>query len=303
MMAQNCQYSMKDTHRKLYPRWAFPFDYSPLQPTIAEGLRIAYNDMLLLIQDKVINQRALTSLVPYPQSSARMTPGPGSALFRREFITESAVDKFPAMVVPALHLPDDSCEDLRHVQVWAYELDDSHYIEKYLMNSMQISNKRISFVFQMSIKPKSLDSLSTSIDFQYHFWQSLTLKDAKPGISYRMYYRSAEDRLLPNPRILSTWRDVHGEEYRAFPWRGDVFILPFCPGASSTTMPIEDSSAIDSAGILRALERWFQYQGAGCPIEEEEFQREITTDLFKFVEETRRRRRFLDTVRGFLKSI
>jgi hypothetical protein len=95
MMAHNCQYSMKDTHPKLYPRWAFPFDYSPLQPTIAEGLRIAYNDMLFLIQDKVINQRALTSLEPYPQSSARMTPGPGSALLRREFITESAVDKFP----------------------------------------------------------------------------------------------------------------------------------------------------------------------------------------------------------------
>jgi hypothetical protein len=272
MMAQNSQFSMKDTHRKLYPRWAFPFYYSPSQPTVADALRRAYNNMLVLIQDKVINQRALASLGSLPQSSARMTPGPESAHFAGPIITAPDVETFPAVAVPALYLPPDSPEDLRHVTVWAYEVDPSgsRDISTSLMGSTDFNNKSILYAFQMVTKPESFESLSAIIDLQYHYWKDISMIMNETRKAYRIYYRSAEDRLLPNPCLLSAWREVHGEDYRTIPWRGGVFILPELSIFSGTSNIVGDHSSLDSAEILRAVKRHFQMRGAGYAMKQEE---------------------------------
>ncbi|KAI0010636.1 hypothetical protein F4779DRAFT_289127 [Xylariaceae sp. FL0662B] len=53
MMTGNARFSMKDTHRKFYPRWAFPYDFSPSQPVVAQTLITAYKEMLSIIQNKI----------------------------------------------------------------------------------------------------------------------------------------------------------------------------------------------------------------------------------------------------------
>ncbi len=108
MMVQNQVFSMKDTHRRLYPCWALPLKFSPLQPQIAEGLKIAYDEMMALLQSKVIRQANLTPLGPYLQSSAMMTPPQGDQVFERWSSSSSLMviaDKIAVTSVPALHVP------------------------------------------------------------------------------------------------------------------------------------------------------------------------------------------------------
>lgn len=275
MILQNSKYSMKDTHRKLYPRWAFPFEFSPSQPTVAEGLRAAYNEMLFLIQDKVIKQRALSSLEPYLQTSARMTPphrrapmsestdqDPESGLF--SFNPIAVPERFPAVVVPALHLPaGGSLRNLRQVEVWAYKTDESDLVQRH-MYSATFNDKELVFAFQLITKPKSLSLTSGINEYQQGFWNVMFFPNVdwtmSPG--YAMYYRSAEDTLARNPRVLSIWRDIHDEEHQTFPWRGDVFILHLHQTPSNRLNGIQESSPIDDSACLKALKSFFQRHGA-----------------------------------------
>jgi len=106
--------SMKCVYFKIYLRWAFPFDFSSSQSMITEGLRAAYNQMLFLIQEKVIKQKAISPLESQPArvtqphrraptsddlGEAEFGPFPGGPII--------VPDRPPAMTVPALHFPAD----------------------------------------------------------------------------------------------------------------------------------------------------------------------------------------------------
>ncbi|MCJ1403201.1 hypothetical protein MMC11_006424 [Xylographa trunciseda] len=128
MMIQNQKFSMKDTHRKLYPRWALSFDFSKSQPQVAEGLKTAYDQLISLVQAKVIRGKDPRTLVPYLQSSARMTPHhpdekDGLVQFLGEIIELPAkYNRIPSRTVPALHFPQNaSSKDVRHVTVNLYQ--------------------------------------------------------------------------------------------------------------------------------------------------------------------------------------
>ncbi|KAI9686003.1 MAG: hypothetical protein M1822_003986 [Bathelium mastoideum] len=92
MILRNSRYSTKGTHRRLYPQWAFPFDFSPLQRNIATGLRAANNRMLLVIRDNVIRQRAIPFLSPFPQSSAQSSARATPQLPRRASSDPNFID-------------------------------------------------------------------------------------------------------------------------------------------------------------------------------------------------------------------
>lgn len=177
MISQNYKFSMKNTHRKLFPRWAFPFNFSPSQPGIAEGLRAVYNEMLGLIQDQIIRPKPLSGLEPYPQTSARMTPahqrrrtgdefdqGLLSGWFSSNIIT--VPERFPAVRVPALYLPadDDSLENLRQVSVDAYERSSSDIAERFFMQPQEFAGKEIIFAFQRCRRNSEID-LDNSFDW------------------------------------------------------------------------------------------------------------------------------------------
>ena len=270
MIVQNSKYSMKYTHRKLYPRWAFPFNFSPSQPAVAEGLRAAYNEMLRLIQDSIIKQISLSSLEPYPQTSARMTPynphaqtsndpgqEPGSGLFSGNPIS---VPGLPAISVLAHHLAaSGSWSDLREVQVFGYVLEELHGSEIYIPSSI-IDSKRIAYAFELITKPKSLNSSSTISERRQGFWQKELMPIRRSNNYYaEMCYRTDTDTLAPNPYIRDIWEGIHGEMQQDFPWRGDVFIIPHRLSDSGEMETISDYSQIDKWDWSIDLE--FHFQG------------------------------------------
>ena len=270
MILQNFKYSMKGTHRKLYPRWAFPFKFSPLQPAVAQGLRAAYNEMLSLIQDQVIMQTPLSPLEPYPQTSARMTPAHRrlrtgddldqdslSRLFSSNPIT--VPDRFPDMRVPALHLPADSL-NLRQVDVDVYECKSSDFVEKLMANHLG-GDKDFLFAFQLLTKPKPPSFTSDVVDFRQAAWMSRYFADGA-GIMWELFYRPCVDGLAPNPHILSIWRKVHGGEHPIFPWRGDVFIIPLHIKMSSGRELLKESSTLDHSKCFQVIESDFELIGA-----------------------------------------
>ncbi len=275
MILQNFKYSMKGTHRKLYPRWAFPFKFSPLQPAVAQGLRAAYNEMLLLIQDQVIMQTPLSTLEPCPQTSTRMTPahrrprtdddldqGPLSGLFASNPIT--VPDRFPVIRVPALHLPADSLENLRQVNVDVYECKSSDRVEG-LMTVGDYHSKPILFAFQLLTKPKPKPPSFTSdgVDFGQAIWKSNELPSGDM-IDWEMYYRPYVDELAPNPYILSIWRKVHGGEHPIFPWRGDVFLIPRHTRTNMSDPKdfLKESFTLDNSRCFQIIEIHFKTLGS-----------------------------------------
>ena len=183
IMLQNAKFSIKDTHRKLYPLWAFPFELSPSQTAVAEGLRSAYHDMLYLIQNMVIMQTALSSVKPYLQSSARLSP-----FFRRDRATDSIgpaltlgdrsmsvqYEAFPIVEVPVLQLPASS-QALRGGQVWAYEMNPLR-IWQTLLNCEYHDDRNILLAFQLITKPDHLRSTSGVDEFQQVYWSHTKIR-------------------------------------------------------------------------------------------------------------------------------
>ncbi|KAL6907288.1 hypothetical protein GGI43DRAFT_257768 [Trichoderma evansii] len=275
MMYKNFKFSMKGTHRKLYPRWAFPFDFSSSQPNVAEGLIGAYKHMLLLIQEKAVRRKDFGSLPPYPQSSARMTPYPritlagdephkkcDLGLFAGNLI--AIENKFPAVTIPALHLPA-SCSDPRQVHIDAYEDDifaDTGHLA-FNGKPVVLASSLLNF--------RRIDAKTELHELQETFWHTMSFRDYKKPEDgqYMAFYRTAEHTMKPNPYILEIWRKLHGEEYGDFPWRGDVFIIRTDGSIKFNELRprwIEISEScmylIDDSACLKLLERHFEGKGA-----------------------------------------
>lgn len=271
MMSQNSKHSMKGTHRKLYPRWAFPFEFSLLPPAVAEGVRVAYNDMLRFIQTKAIWNESPSSIESYPQSSARITPhhrrprtnnNTGSGLFSGNVITIQD-KRMPAMEFEALHLfAGDSHEYIREVKVHAFKKDEMDLNESFMPSQyLPDSQKRISYAFQLLTSPKSLGPNSGVDEYQEAFWNRTKFtgdlsslgSPGSPG-TYEIWSRSAET-LTPNPYLVSIWRETHERKPENFPWRGHIFIIQKIDKNQLLGTPIESFS--------RALRRYFE----NCPAE------------------------------------
>ena len=270
MISQNYKYSMKNTHRKLFPRWAFPFEFSPSQPGIAEGLRATYNGMLILIQDQIISQKPPSTLEPYPQTSARMTPAHqrapadedfGHSLLSRSFSSNTITvpDRFPAIRVPALYLPaeDDSLEHLRQVSIDAYECNSS--ADRPFMHTQSFAGKKIIFAFQLLTRSKPASVTPDAVEYQQSFWTWIDFHNwpespSNLNIAWRLFYRPWGSMLTPNPHVLSIWNKISRGEYQCFPWRGDVFIIPLHDNPFGSADVLHEPFALDHQSCFSSLE-------------------------------------------------
>ena len=230
MIQQHDKYSMKDTHRKIYPRWAFPYNFSPSQAKIAEGLRAAYNGMMSLLQEKVIKGTALETLAPEPQTSARMTPATllvttgqtdVEGLFSSNPITFPG--PFPEDTIPVLYLPaDDSEGRIRFVDVEIYKAKDGHGSEELLTSRHYYASGKVVFAFQLITRSRFLRPTMSRDDVEKVFWRHILFLDDDLNLIWFMFYRLGAG---PNPHVLSVWKAAHDQIDPAFPWCGDVFIV------------------------------------------------------------------------------
>ena len=261
MMLKNSRYIMKDTHRKIYPAWVFPFDYSASQPTIAEGLITAYNTMLSLVQESLIKRTPLTFLEPLAQSSFRMTPayrcGPlnpnsdksaKSELFPGSLIT--VPDRWPAYTVRAVHLPEHgSSTDSRMVEIHAYECAKSELTHP-AISFKNFDNKTFVFAFQVMTNPQSLSLDSNIEDYQRAHWESALFGNiGQPP--WTMFFRTAYETLGPNPYISSLCATTEPEISQPIPWREDILIIQ---GEKHGGIDFRSEFSFDEGACLKALE-------------------------------------------------
>ena len=265
MILRNSRFVMKDTHRKIYPAWVFPFDYSASQPAIAEGLITAYNNMMSPIQETLIKRTPFTFLEPLVQSSIRMTPayrcGPlnsysddsaKSEKFPEPIIAVS--DRWPAHSVKAIHLPEHgSPTTSRIVDIHAYEATLSE-LGRFRMISHSFDEQELIFAFQLRTNAESLSLNSGIEEYQQALWSFTLFSDLH--FSWNLYYRTAYETLSANPYISSLCAKTQPEISQPIPWRGDIFI--FQKRISSADIDFRSESTFDEPACLKALERAFR---------------------------------------------
>lgn len=270
MIVQHHRFSMKGTHRKLYPRWAFPFSFSESQPLIAEGIRVAYNEMLFLIQEKVIKRKSLNDLDPILQTSARLTPAhrrvlnvddvrpdPDSGPFFENPITVPG--RFSDLALPALHLHmEKTLQNPRQVNVDIYQKRGGDIAED-LMHSMGLGDRKVLLAFQLLTKPSSQSMELSEDELGKGFWR-FDIFGQLAVHQWVMYHRVGVATLDPNPFVLSIWQSIHGHTQTPFPWRGDIFIFNVKRNHLSSQL-ISDMPDIDEEAALKALADLFQQQG------------------------------------------
>ncbi|KAI1270832.1 hypothetical protein F5Y07DRAFT_405053 [Xylaria sp. FL0933] len=183
MMVQNFQFSMKDTHRKIYPRWALPSEFTLSHTQAAEGLKIGYNEMLSIIQHKVIKGTSLKSSGPLIQSSARITPCSGLGHFSGNHIEAPEWGLFPIASIPFLYIPKDVyAEDARCVTVAVYEQPRS--LSKYIPSGELYGDTKVTFAFRLKLDPKFKTELTAGGDLLLELdeYQSINwLSDVRIG--------------------------------------------------------------------------------------------------------------------------
>ena len=269
MILQNGKYTMKDSHRKLFPRWAFPFNFYPSAPEIAEGLAAAYNSMCSQVQKKAIREGDLVPPNPFPHTSTRETPWP----LRLKAVQPSQGSEFsysPITVpdrlgkarVAALLLPSDVAEP-RQVEVEVYIPNNDLLIEKFTF-SVNFKNHPVVFAFQLITIPEKI----TDSGFDNAVWHFdlMPAYQTKKDFRYMIYYRSDMHKLVPNPIISQIWKEACGLKYTNLPWRGDVFVIKdYGEGRDMADYFVvkesEEFSTEDVSGFFTSLETVFQVDG------------------------------------------
>jgi hypothetical protein len=282
MILKNDKQSMKGTHRKIFPRWAFPFDFVQSQPAMAEGLITASNEMLSMIQDHITKKTPLVTLESYAQTSARITPAhrrhqplanagrepaPSPLLANPMTIPDRLPP--PLVRVPALHLPaDDANGDVRMVEIDAFGANLSKLSESSIVQQT-FADKEILFAFQLLTFPADLKKASDIDALRQGLWQTFHFLGISPSYACVMYYRPNQDGLDPNPSIAKIWMRLHHNLPEKFPWKGDIFIMAYqtwTPSSGFTSMApfgniLTDSSNLDESRCFKALKQWFSGMG------------------------------------------
>lgn len=279
MILQNGKYTMKDTHRKLFPRWAFPFNFSPSAPEIGEGLAAAYYNMLSQVQKRAIREEDLVSPDPFPHTSTRETPW----LPRLEAAKASQASEFsysPIIVpdrqgqgkarVPALLLPSNvRAKEYRQVEEVEVYIKHDDLITDFGMRSMSFKGHPVVSAFQLITRVKK----ATDKEFDSGFWHQIMIFDLEKflgeatsqvgAFGYTIYYRSDMDNLVPNPTISQIWKDVHGHKDTYLPWRGDVLVFKDYSYSEGKGIIQEEGtfSTQDALEFFETLESYFQLMG------------------------------------------
>ena len=268
MILKNHKYTMKDTHRKLFPRWAFPFDFYPSVPEIGEGLAAAYNTMCSLVRKTAIREKILVPPNPFPHTSTRGTPweaaqpSQGSEFSYSPIKAPGRLGKLGKAHIAGLLLPSDTpAKEHRHVEVEVYIKTDD--LLDRLLFSVNFKDHPVVFAFQLITMPEKI----TDSGFDNGVWRFDSFPPSphvRGDFDYMMYYRTDMHKLVLNPTVSQIWKEACGPKYKDLPWRGDVFVFKVYETdftAAETVRESEEFSKQDVLDFFESLE--FSFQAGG----------------------------------------
>jgi hypothetical protein len=275
MIQENGKCSMKGTHRKIYPRWAFPYPFSKEQASVAKGLIGAYNKMLSAVNGKVVSGEDIDTSETMPQTSARLSPslhraqlaGAGSRLYGRNPV--SCKGMFPNGKIEALYLPlNDEDGGPRFLDVEVYEWTiDQQMNSRFFVYPHRYAGRDIALAFELITQSLFSEPESRLADDELGqmIWLRTAFHGHVEGIQQRflMFYQPAQ---TPNPYVLRSWQNRNAGQYTDFPYGGDVFIVrqptrAEDPDIDSLPYPLAKHIGFnDHSAMLHELEGWLKGQ-------------------------------------------
>ncbi|KAK7935164.1 hypothetical protein PG985_000659 [Apiospora marii] len=233
------QFTTKDTHRMIYPMWAYPADFPPPQVRFATALAATYRDMVTLIQDSVLGIKAFTSNWNISHTSRRHNQsmaGEIGSVPELSVVASSSTDsimssvhirdqgRVPVASIPVIHLPATSSDtgeaipSPQVVDVELFECDELDPQEKQPSMSIKAVQKHhherdVWFAFQ--INTKTLESNNdlreiTLEGLEMMLWGESEIPCLKDNGFYTMMFRMNGD-LERNPWLLDMTRRSQGE--------------------------------------------------------------------------------------------
>ncbi|KAK8118162.1 uncharacterized protein PG998_006443 [Apiospora kogelbergensis] len=191
------RFTTKDTHRMIYPMWAYPAGFPPPDVGLARALGATYRDMVTLIQDSVLGIKAFTSNQNISHTSRRHNQSLAGEVdsVPELSMASSSVDSIitldpmrhqgrnPVASVPVIHLPatsDETGESVpspRVVEVELFECDESDPQEQepsMLIKAVQgrYHQNKVLFAFQVNtktLKPERLREITLE-DLETMLW-------------------------------------------------------------------------------------------------------------------------------------
>lgn len=249
-------FTTKDAHRMIYPMWSVPSAVLLSDARMAEATGNTYNDMLRLIQEKMLHGREFSLRQNITHTSPRLLFSPSTLSGTTLHIASSAsavLAKNPAVSrpphlapfakVPVIHLPAAHGEDGPEAP---YMLEMDLYLPNILddveswMHGVYDNETRGVFACQLNTKLEVSTKASVGTqEYQSSFWTfGGCLSSIESGDSrfvYQLLYRTENEELDANPWLLATMRAAHGASVVAdhVPWRGDVFVFAHAPRPES----------------------------------------------------------------------
>lgn len=253
-------YTTKDTHRMIYPMWAYPEDISESQVRFARALSAVNRDMLTLIEEKVLFNRDFSSRVNITHTSPRlikMNDSPQVLTSSRTYVPAKSIASSDTLVsqgrmsvrtVSVLYFPVDC--DLRGFQgISAAQVVDVDVFEwtgsvnrKIGMEVFwdPISAKKVVFSFQLNtaaLLPKEF-TVGEEEEATWHHWYTQEIQPSSireeerhlHRVRYATLYRMGSE-LPANPYFEDVIKGKFGERYRegSMSFRGDIFVVPVEP--------------------------------------------------------------------------
>lgn len=278
-------FTTKDAHRMIYPMWSVPSAVLLSDTRMAEAIGNTYNDMLRLIQEKMLHGREFSSRQNITHTSPRLlfsssmlsgttlkTASSASSVLATNPAESRPPHLAPFAKVPVIHLPAALGEDLPQVpymlEMDLYPPNASDDAECW-MHGVYDNERRGVFACQLNTKLQMSSKASVgTLEYQTSSWTfGGCLSSIESGDSrfvYQLLYRTDDEELDANPWLLGTMREAYGASVVAdsVPWRGDVFVFAHAPRPESEFRPAtwrriwRDAKALRPVACLPRIEEF-----------------------------------------------
>lgn len=262
-------FTTKDAHRMIYPMWGVPSQALLSDTRMADAVGKTYNDMLRLIQEKMLHGREFSSRQNITHTSPRLLFSSSGTMTKTTL--QSAVSSSTSSVlaassamslrprhlapfakVPVIHLPAAEGKEgislpapppsMLEMDLYPPNGDDD--VESW-MHGVWRDELRGVFACQLNSKLQVATKASVGMqEYRSSFWKfGGVLSDIDSGdsrFSYQLLYRTDDEDLGPNPWLLEKMRTYHGASVSPdiVPWRGDVFIFAHVPRPQNDFRPV-----------------------------------------------------------------
>ncbi|KAK8046187.1 hypothetical protein PG996_014251 [Apiospora saccharicola] len=229
------QFTTKDTHRMIYPMWAYPADFPPAADSVL-GIKAFTSNWNISHTSRRHNQSMAGEVDSVPELSVVASSSADSIMSSVHIRDQGRV---PVTSVPVIHLPATSSEaggaipSPQVIEVELFECDEEDPQEQepsMLIKAVQGHHHHRNVLFPFQINTKTLEpgnSLReiTLEDLEMMLWGESEIPCVEGNQFYYMMFRMDGD-LERNPWLLDMTRSSQGTAARdaKSPWFGDVFI-------------------------------------------------------------------------------